>query len=301
MVLPLAFSIPEIPVQVINEPWFKDSGVSLSILRTDLVHPVISGNKWFKLKYNLLRARQQGKTTLLSFGGVWSNHLHALAEAGKQYGFSTIGLVRGEIPEPLNACLRDTEQAGMQLVSMSREAYRHKHELNTLKDLETQFGDFYLIPEGGANREGALGCAEIPSLYNEFNYDLICLACGTGTTLTGLISSSTVPVLGFQVLKGASYLKNQVTSQLQEFALTPTCDWTINTDFHCGGYAKTSVKLMHFLADFEARHGVPLEPVYSAKLLYGIYELSKKRDFFPQNCSILVVHGGGLQGCRGFN
>lgn len=296
----MEFTLPDIPVQLLDDPLLDDCGLSLSILRTDLVHPVISGNKWFKLKYNLLRARQQGQTTLLSFGGAWSNHLHALAAAGKQYGFSTIGVVRGEIPAPLNACLEDAAKAGMQLVPMDRASYRHKLDAVIENDLRARFGDFYLIPEGGANREGALGCAEIPSLYNEHDYDLVCLACGTGTTLTGLASTSGIPLLGFQVLKGDSYLENQVTAQLLDFGLSSTCEWSINTDFHCGGYAKTSAGLLHFLSEFETRHRVPLEPVYSAKLLFGIYELSKKRDFFPQNCSILVIHGGGLQGLRGF-
>jgi 1-aminocyclopropane-1-carboxylate deaminase len=293
------FTLPDIPIQAVDDPDLEEAGISLSMLRLDLAHPLISGNKWFKLKHNLLQARREGQSTLLSFGGAWSNHLHALAAAGNLYGFSTIGVIRGELPDPLNICLQEAVNAGMHLYAVPRSSYRAK-DTELLAELNTRFGSFYLIPEGGGNREGALGCAEIPSLYVHKRFDLVTLACGTGTTLAGVASTSSLPILGFQVLRGQGYLSREVVNLQAQFDLSANCDWRMNDQFHFGGYAKADSKLLSFLAKFESRHGIPLEPVYSAKMLYGIYALSKKRDFFPQNCSILAIHGGGLQGRRGF-
>ena len=300
MDLTSGFELPDIPVQKINDPMLEDKGISLSVLRADLVHPIISGNKWFKLKHNLIKAREQGHSTLLSFGGAWSNHLHALAEAGRLYDFQTIALIRGELHSPLNACLTDAHNAGMQLESISRTLYKQKHSTYFILDLKQRFGQFYLIPEGGANREGVRGCAEIVHCYKQQDYDLVCMACGTGTMLTGVVTRSSIPVLGFQVLKGANYLKNQVKDNLHHYGLLPQCDWSINEEFHFGAYAKVTDELLSFITRFEEQHNIPLEPVYSGKMLFGIYELIKKRDFFPQNRSILVIHGGGLQGRRGY-
>jgi len=299
MTSPLSFDLPDIPVQAIKDPVLDAAGVSLSILRTDLVHPVISGNKWFKLKHNLISARQKGKKTLLSFGGAWSNHLHALAHAGRIFDFCTVGVIRGELPTTLNPCLVEAQEAGMILHPVDRITYRNKDStlISLLKEL---YGDFHLIPEGGGNLEGAMGCAEIASLYSENDFDLVTLACGTGTTLAGLASVSCLPILGFQVLKGDGYLAEEVRQFLTKTSLKATCEWTINDEYHVGGYAKTNDKFMAFLTEFESRHGIPLEPVYSGKLLYGIFALAKKRDFFPQKCSILAIHGGGLQGRRGY-
>ena len=299
MTSPHSFELPEIPVQAIIDPVLDAAGLSLSILRTDLVHPVISGNKWFKLKHNLISARQKGKNTLLSFGGAWSNHLHALAHAGKIFGFSTVGVVRGELPSILNPCLDEAREAGMILHPVDRTTYRNK-DSNLLSLLKEQYGEFHLIPEGGANLAGALGCAELTSLYSDKDFDLVTLACGTGTTLAGLASASCLPILGFQVLKGDGYLANEVQLFQNQTGLKAACKWTINDEFHMGGYAKTNNKFLAFLTEFESRHGIPLEPVYSGKLLYGIFALAKKRDFFPQKCSILAIHGGGLQGRRGY-
>jgi 1-aminocyclopropane-1-carboxylate deaminase len=292
-------TLGEIPIQPIHDNLLSMSGIRLSILRLDMIHPEISGNKWFKLKYNLERARVEGRDTLLSFGGPWSNHLHALACAGSEFSFSTIGLVRGELPSPLNACLEDAKNAGMELHSLSRIDYKEKDKPEFIKQLKKQFGNAFLIPEGGANKTGALGCAEINNLYPQ-SFDLVCIACGTGTTLAGMASSSQTPLLGFQVLKGKGYLRNQVNSLLQQYQLSASCKWDICDEYHFGGYAKVSDELLQFCTEFEALHDIPLEPVYSGKMLFGLYQLIKKRDFFPQNCSILAVHGGGLQGRRGF-
>jgi len=294
----------DIPVQPVEDPLLEESGIRLSVLRLDLLHPVISGNKWFKLKHNLAAARRQGKNTILSFGGPWSNHLHALSVAGKNLGFKTIGVVRGTLPEPLTACLADARNAGMELVGVSRADYREKTTSAFITRLRERYGDFYLVPEGGANLEGVQGCAEIPALYQDNsrqeNFDLVCMACGTGTMLTGLSLTSQVPLLGVQVLKGEGYLAREVESALNRYQLKASCPWHIVDDWHLGGYAKVSPELMVFLTEFEQSHGIPLEPVYSGKLMYGLFTAIKKRDFIPQNSSILVIHGGGLQGLRGY-
>lgn len=295
-----AFTLPDIPIQSCVDPELEKTGTRVDVLRLDLLDPVISGNKWFKLKYNLTRARTEGRQTLLSFGGAWSNHLHALAEAGRRFGFRTIGIVRGEPGEGLTACLEDAQAAGMILEWAGRDAYRNRDGAEFLTALRQRHGDFYQIPEGGANREGAMGCAEIVSLYDQAHYDLVCLACGTGTTLAGMASASQTDLLGFQVLKGTGYLAGRVTALGRTWDLPLVCRWAVNDDFHGGGYAKTTPVLERFIQQFEHRHGIPLEPVYSGKMVMGLFELVKKRDFFPQNSRILLIHGGGLQGRRGF-
>ena len=300
MDLPTDFSQPAVSIQQVEDRMLVEAGISLAILRLDQLHPVISGNKWFKLKYNLAKAREQGKDTILSFGGAWSNHLHALAQAGHMQGFRTIGIVRGELPQPLNPCLQDAAKVGMALHGIPRSQYKDREKPHFVDWLRSRFGDFHLVPEGGANREGALGCAEITALYDQGAFDVVSMACGTGTMLAGMASTSRLPLLGFQVLKGKGYLQRQVNSHLEEFGLQPACRWSILEDYHFGGYARTTGDLMRFLTEFEQAHGIPLEPVYSAKMLYGLHNLVKKRDFFPQNCSILAIHGGGLQGRRGY-
>jgi 1-aminocyclopropane-1-carboxylate deaminase len=292
-------TLGEIPIQRIHDNFLSKSGIRLSILRLDLIHPEISGNKWFKLKYNLECARNEGRDSLLSFGGPWSNHLHALAYAGQYFDFSTIGLVRGELPYPLNACLQDAKNAGMELVPVSRADYKNKDNPEFAEYLKRQFGNVFLIPEGGANKAGVKGCKEIINLYPQV-FDLVCIACGTGTTLAGMASTSQIPLLGFQVLKGKGYIRRQVNTLMQQYQLSASCDWNVCDDFHFGGYAKVNDEFLQFLTEFEQRHGLPLEPVYSGKILFGLYQLFKKRDFFPQNYSILAIHGGGLQGARGF-
>jgi 1-aminocyclopropane-1-carboxylate deaminase len=308
------FKIGTIPVHAINDSLLKRSQINLSLLRTDLIHPELSGNKWFKLKYNLLAAKTQGIDTILSFGGAWSNHLHALSAAGRLFGFKTIGLIRGEVGEPLNACLQDAVDNGMTLYPVSREAYRQKHQPCFIKELSKQFGEFHLVPEGGTNELGINGVAEILDNIDITSYQTIALACGTGTTLAGVISANTfnpiaeedranssVPeVLGFQVLKGEGYLQAEVQQLIHQFKISDTCQWSINDEFHFGGYGRISPELIKFCSEFTENSSIPIEPVYSGKMLFGLYNLIK-RDFFPQNSSILAIHGGGLQGRRGFD
>jgi len=297
---PLQFPAPNLRIQAIETEWLSQHNVQLCVLRADLADPLLSGNKFFKLKYNLLEAARQGHTRLLSFGGAWSNHLHALAAAGQRFGFSTIGIVRGESEAAANTCLQDVMARGMQLHFVSRSEYQNKNTPEFLAKLRQQVGDFYLIPEGGANPEGIRGCQEMLPADVHSNFTHLVLACGTGTTMAGLITSSTVPVIGIQVLKGAGYLQAEIAKMLQQHALHPTAPWTVLDEFHGGGYAKADKDLLDFVEHFSETTGVPLEPVYSGKMFMALSKLVPQ-GHFPENSRILAMHGGGLQGNRGFS
>ena len=299
-----------IPLQRVNMPVLNDAGVSLDVLRLDKVDENISGNKWFKLKHNLIQARRENKKILLSFGGCFSNHLHALAAAGKQFGFSTIAIIRGERPEPLNPTLQDMQNNGMILEFVSRSEYRTKNTASFLEKIKKQYGDFYLIPEGGGNELGVFGCEEIVmDLWQEEGKqpDLICLACGTGASLAGVIRgvANRCRVMGVSALKGGEFLEESVLDFLnrgEHFNDGMNTDfsgnWQIETTYHMGGFAKVKPELVHFMDEFSLLTGIPLEPVYTGKLLYGIFDLVKKGEI-NAGTRIVAVHTGGLQGLRG--
>lgn len=284
-------------IQEIKLPKIADLNVKLSILREDLIHSEISGNKYRKLKYNLIEAEKLGFKKLLTFGGAFSNHIAATAAAGKLYGFETIGIIRGEELENKineNATLRFAKQYGMQLYFISREEYRTKHELSFLEQLKSKFPNAYIVPEGGTNDLAIKGCKEI--LYNEcFNYDYLGSAIGTCGTITGLIESSAdhQTILGFPSLKG-----DFITKDIQE--LTSKNNFTIFNDYHFGGYGKVNEELINFINDFKHLNRIQLDPIYTGKMLFGIADLIKK-NYFKNNSSILLVHTGGLQGIEGMN
>jgi 1-aminocyclopropane-1-carboxylate deaminase len=272
--------------------------VGVDVLRADLIDPLISGNKFFKLHLNLQQAHAEGVTKLLSFGGAWSNHLHALAATGNRLGIETVGVVRGEPGAVLTPCLQDAQAWGMQLHFVSRHDYARKTDAVLLHQWQAQFGPCYVIPEGGANRLGVLGCQAL--LPAQHHYTHILLACGTGTTMAGLASVSTVPVIGIQVLKGEGYLQREVERLLLENKLSARCAWRVLDNWHEGGYARFTPGLLAFMQRFELATGVPLEPVYSAKLMQAVVKLIEQ-DYFPQGSRLLVIHGGGLQGRRSLN
>lgn len=276
-----------IPYQKITVEGFK-----ISIKRLDLVHPHISGNKFFKLKYNLLAAQQQGYKKLLTFGGAYSNHIAATAYAAQLFGFESLGIIRGEelVSKPLNPTLNTAQQFGMQLQFVTREAYRQKQSPAYLAQLQQDYPDYYVIPEGGTNPLAIQGCTEILSDADRQNFDLICCAVGTGGTITGLIeaSHSQQYVLGFSALKG-DFLSTEVGQ------LTPNQNWQITDQYCCGGYAKTTPELLQFIQDFEQRYQIPLEQIYTGKMLLGLTDLIQQGSF-PADHRILVIHSGGLQG-----
>ncbi|MCB0400530.1 MAG: 1-aminocyclopropane-1-carboxylate deaminase/D-cysteine desulfhydrase [Flavobacteriales bacterium] len=296
--------IPEnIPVVEIHDDRLRRKNSRLHILREDLIHPEISGNKWRKLRYNLEEAKQQGHDTMLTFGGAYSNHIAATAAAGHQLGFKTIGIIRGEEALPLNPTLKLAAGYGMQLNYCSREKYREKHTVSFREELKENYGDFYLIPEGGSNHLAVKGCVEILDNINA-DYDLLCCACGTGATAAGLIAASKAEFLGFPALKNGGFLNDEITTLLDAFeqaeklTLTPK-PWKLQLDYHLGGYAKINRQLVDFVREFHTLHQVPLDLIYTGKMLYGIFNLLQYTAELD-NRSILVIHTGGLQGNKGF-
>ncbi|MHA3787608.1 1-aminocyclopropane-1-carboxylate deaminase/D-cysteine desulfhydrase [Flavobacterium hauense] len=271
--------------------------ISLTIKREDLLHPHISGNKFRKLKYNILEARTEGKKSLLTFGGAFSNHIAATAAAGKEYGFATIGIIRGEeLVNKIgdNPTLAFAQSCGMVLKFVTRDQYRLKTEPEFIGGLKAEFGDFYLVPEGGTNDLAVKGCEEILTAADS-DFTHICCAVGTGGTISGLIRSAKPHqhVLGFPALKGEG-----LSGDICKFA--PKGNWELVTDYHFGGYGKVTEELIVFMNDFFERTGIPSDPVYTAKMLFGVIDLIHK-GYFPENSDILLIHTGGLQGIAGMN
>ncbi|KGO94334.1 1-aminocyclopropane-1-carboxylate deaminase/D-cysteine desulfhydrase [Flavobacterium subsaxonicum] len=274
-----------------------NNNITLTVKREDLLHPHISGNKFRKLKYNILQAKAEGKTALLTFGGAFSNHIAATAAAGKEYNFATIGIIRGEeLAHKIadNPTLTFAQQCGMQLHFITREAYKNKTEPDFIANLIQQFGDFYLLPEGGTNDLAVKGCEEILDA-NDANFTHVCCAVGTGGTIAGIINSAAEgqKVLGFPALKGAGLLND-----ICKFA--PKGNWELVEDYHFGGYGKVTEELILFINDFYVKTGILLDPVYTAKLFFGVIDLVNKGWFAP-NSNILLIHTGGLQGIAGMN
>jgi 1-aminocyclopropane-1-carboxylate deaminase len=273
------------------------NGISLEIKREDLLHPFISGNKFRKLKYNLLQAKVEDQERILTFGGAYSNHIAAVAYAGKEQGFKTIGVIRGEelsgkIAE--NPTLKFAQDCGMQFEFVTREAYRFKTELDFIANLQQKFGSFYLVPEGGTNEYAIKGCEEILT-EEDAVFDFICCAVGTGGTISGIINSALAhqKVLGFPALKG-DFLQDEIC----KFAANT--NWEILTDYHFGGYGKVNEELVQFINQFYKQTKVPLDPVYTGKMVFGVIDLIHK-NYFEANSKILLIHTGGLQGVRGMN
>jgi len=286
-------------IETIHSPIIDNAGISFRALRLDQCCPDLSGNKWFKLKYNLQEARHKGFSRILSFGGCYSNHLHALALAGKHQGVETIGVVRGEQTDPLNKTLKDAVAAGMQLHFVTRSDYRRRYDDDFLADLEQQFGPVYIVPEGGNNLLGAKGCSEILQPFLEERFDTVAIPCGTGNTLAGVIASlpETTRALGIAVLKGESFLKQDVKYLLEAMNAPDFQNWQIDFRFHGGGYAKYGRELARFVKTF-SRDYFAIEPVYSGKLFWGLFKMIEAGEFV-RGTRLLAIHTGGMQGLRG--
>ncbi|MEH1796795.1 MULTISPECIES: 1-aminocyclopropane-1-carboxylate deaminase/D-cysteine desulfhydrase [unclassified Nostoc] len=297
------------PIQKINSEIAHSAGVDLYVLRLDLMHPWVNGNKWFKLKYNLLEAKEKYFTTLLTFGGAYSNHIYATAAAGNLFGFRTIGVIRGEETLPLNPTLSFAIQQGMQLVYLNREMYRQRNTAVVEEYLQQRFGEVFIIPEGGSNLNGVRGCTEIvgdamPTAGYAYAFNRICVACGTATTLAGIALSlhEGQRAIAFPVLKNGAFLAQEIESLLTNYLTsdlpTPSnspAPWELVCDYHFGGYAKVNNELLLFSQQFKKEHNVPLDYVYTAKMFYGVMDLLKQ-GFFGRGDSLLLVHTGGLQG-----
>ncbi|MFI6769582.1 1-aminocyclopropane-1-carboxylate deaminase/D-cysteine desulfhydrase [Streptomyces sp. NPDC050355] len=284
------------PLQEIEDEPFARRGVRLLLKRDDLIHPDLPGNKWRKLAPNLRAAAAAGERALLTFGGAYSNHLRATAAAGRLLGFATIGVVRGDelAGAPLNWSLARCAADGMRLRFIDRAAYRRKTEADVLAALHDRFGAFRVIPEGGSNALAAQGCAELGRELRGAA-DTVAVACGTGGTLAGL-AAGLAPgqrALGVPVLKGGTpHFLQKTVEELQRAAFgAPRGDWRLETRFHCGGYARSTPQLDAFADAFAARHGLPLERVYVAKLLHGLTTLVEEGAFPPGSTVAAVVTG----------
>ncbi len=273
---------------------------TLDVLRLDLVGGNAPGNKSYKLRHNLRLARERGVTRVLSFGGAWSNHLHALAAVGAELGIETIGIVRGG--ETPTAMLADAQRWGMRLLPVSREEYRRRDDPGYQRELAARFHPCQVIPEGGANPEGVLGCREIAGLLPAgVRWNRLAVAVGSGATLAGLVASAAGvdEVTGIAALRATGDLETRVTSLLERSGLRAQLPWRIEHGFHCGGFARVDPALREFMLDFEARHGLALEPVYTGKLFLAVDRLLASGAWGAGE-RILALHTGGLQGRRGY-
>lgn len=298
----MPFQSITIPLQAISDTITQKHGINLFVLRTDMNLRDISGNKLFKLKYNLEAAWKQDKKTVLTFGGAFSNHIAATAAAGKEFGFKTIGIIRGEEYPELNPTLKFAADCGMHLHYVSRAFYQNKKELSEYVARQFPEDQIYVIPEGGSNELGVIGCKEITD-HIAIDFDYVSIPCGTGATMAGIILSlkNDQQAIGFQVLKAENYLKNEVEGWLNKLRTSANKNnWHINEDFHFGGYAKVKPELKDFMKWFQKENNIPLDPIYTGKMMFGIYDLIKK-DHFKKGQTIIAVHTGGLQGIAGFD
>lgn len=284
----------EIPTQEII---IVNAKVKVFIRREDLIHPFVSGNKFRKLKYNLLQAAKENHHTLLTFGGAYSNHIAATAYAGKKSGFKTIGIIRGdELASKINEnpTLKFAQDCGMKFEFVSRQQYRMKESLDFISKLNKKYGPYYLVPEGGTNSYAIKGCEEILSNQDSI-FDYICCAVGTGGTIAG-ISNSVIEkqkVLGFPSLKGDFLQKDICNFAKQD-------NFSLISDYHFGGYGKVNEELIAFINSFYKENKIPLDPIYTGKMVFGVIDLINK-NYFPENSKILLIHTGGTQGVEGMN
>jgi len=288
------------PLQKLEDDFLVEKGIELYIKRDDLIHPEIQGNKWRKLKYNLYEARLNSINTLLTFGGPYSNHIYATAAAAKLFHFKAIGIIRGEEPEILSPTLKFAVCRGMELYYMDRESYRQKDDPTNIESLRVQIGDFYLVPEGGTNALAVEGAAEIIEEI-DIPFDYICTSCGTGGTLAGLVSGlkGKGHAIGFSSLKGEDTLTQKVKELVSYYTGFDYHNFNISFDYHFGGYARVKPELIVFIKDFKLKHGIQLEPVYTGKMLYGLFDMIKNNRF-PKGTTIVALHTGGLQGLCGY-
>ena len=275
----------------------SNSSIELFVRREDLIHPFVSGNKFRKLKYNLIEAEKEKQNTILTFGGAFSNHIAATAFAGNEKGFKTIGIIRGDELETKmdeNPTLKFAKSCGMQFEFVSREEYKNKDKPEFLDNLKQKYGNFYHLPEGGTNDFAVRGCEEILT-SNDAIYDFVCTCVGTGGTISGLINASfsNQKILGFPALKG-----NFLQKDIRKFAINE--NWELIDDYHFDGYAKISDELIEFMNSFFKDTKILLDPVYTGKMFFGVIDLIKK-NYFPEKSKILLIHTGGLQGIYGMN
>lgn len=282
------------PLEPIHDSLFEERGLKVFVKRDDLIHPQISGNKWRKLKFNLLEAKNQGYKKLITFGGAHSNHLYAVAAIGKYFGFETSGIIRGdELNENSSITLQYANECGMKLYFVPREAYRDKSQL--LKTYSSD--DQYVLPEGGTNALALAGVGEMyQEIVNQLGYipDYIFCPVGSGGTIAGLINAASgTKIVGICVLKNTRYLETEILSLVEKRENISRKNYEIFWDMHHGGYAKKTPELLSFIARFEAIHHISTEHVYSGKMFFAFYELLKTE--IKNNSTIVLIHTGGLR------
>ncbi|MEJ1105582.1 MULTISPECIES: 1-aminocyclopropane-1-carboxylate deaminase/D-cysteine desulfhydrase [unclassified Kribbella] len=282
------------PVSELHDDRLARSAVRVLLKRDDLIHPEIPGNKWRKLKYNISAARERGMDTLLTFGGAYSNHIRATAAVGHYGGFGTIGVIRGEEHLPLNPSLAYAAARGMQLTYLDRTTYRAKSSDAVISGLHREFGDFYLLPEGGSNSAAVLGCAELPTELTE-PFDVLFCAVGTGGTLAGIAAGTAAHqlVVGVPVLKGGDFLEDEIVDLQEATYGSRVGTWRLESAYHFGGYAKRTPELDAFIDDFDARHGLLLDWVYEAKMMYALFDQVSRGAFARGTTIIAVISGSG--------
>lgn len=277
----------------------SNKSVDIYLQREDLIHPFVNGNKYYKLKYNLEKAKEKNFDTLLTFGGAYSNHIYAVSAAAKLFGFKSIGIIRGEKYDPLNPTLQFAVNNGMQLHYLDRRTYRKRSDPEFRKEIAQHFGDVYIIPEGGTNELALKGAAEILDNIKS-DYDYLCASVGSGGTLAGLIAglNGKKNVIGFSALKGGEYLTETINELFSNSSIRKFDNWEILSDYHFGGFAKINRELIEFMDWFKSENNILLEPLYTGKMMYAINDLVSK-NYFPENSKIVAIHTGGLQGIEG--
>ena len=283
------------PLQQLSDPLFDEHRIKVYIKRDDLIHPQISGNKWRKLKYNLRHAKQQGYNEVLSFGGAYSNHIHALAYVGQANDLKTIGIIRGEY-DPDNPTIRDAKKAGMQIEFVSRNEYRRRFEQDFLSEIQDKYPNALIVPEGGTNDLALLGLAEMIEEISKDKAQFIITPCGSGGTSAGILKAiqPDQTLISIPVLKKADYLKQEIL----DLAQSSDTQLEFISEFHCGGYGKITPELIEFIERFRTQHHIQLDPIYNGKMMYAFYQLIEQ-GYFPSNTSITLIHTGGLQGLNG--
>ena len=302
--LSLLLNHPPSTVQELHSPLLVEKGIRLLVKRDDLLALSetggFCGNKWRKMQYNLIEAQAQGKKRLLTFGGAFSNHIAAVAEAGQFFGFETIGVIRGEEPATPSHTLQLAASRGMQLHYTSRSDFRRNNDPEWIASLLEKYGDCYVLPEGGTNRFALDGCRslveEIQEQCTEALPRYYGVACGTGGTLAGIVAALNggAKAIGFSALKGG-FMRDAVAQLLLEYGAGACNQWEIQDKYHFGGYAKTTPGLFPFVDAFYNEYGIPLDRVYTAKLFFGLFDLIEK-GYFESGSVVMAIHTGGLQG-----
>ena len=290
--------LPPSPIIEIHDPLLTEKSIQLFVKRDDLVHPSIIGNKWRKLKYNILEAKQQKKKSILTMGGAFSNHIHATAAAGKEFGFKTIGIIRGEeLDSSSNETLAFARQMGMELSFVDRKSFKSFRK--NPHQLIQSYPESYFLPEGGTNTHAIEGCKEIVKEI-EIDFDVIAAPIGTGGTLCGLVNGvkDHQSVLGISSLKG-EFIKDEIEALKNEFRISKE-NYQVLTNYHFGGYGKTNQQLIDFINWFKENFSMQLDPIYTGKCFFAVWDMIK-RNKFENNLKIVILHTGGLQGIEGFN